>query len=345
MKRIGVITGGGDCPGLNAVLRGIVVRAVSMGTQIYGFRRGYEGLMDGGNYMRLGSEDVEDIIIQGGTILRTSRANPFARKEGARQIVNNLNKLGCKALIVIGGHDILAITYELYKKTGLNIIFVPKSVQNGVCGTDYTFGFFSAVNYAAEAIDRLHTTARSYGRCIVVETTGQKVGWVALYAGLAGGAHAILIPEVPYDLNTVCNLVKRRKKEGKEHTIIVMSEGAAPKDRKNYRLKSVVRDEFGNESLTGASQWLATKIQESSKIDTRPVVLSSILRGGSPTAFDRTLGLKFGAKAMELADERQFGMMVSLQSTEITAIPMEDVAGKIRTVPESLYRESMLFMK
>lgn len=343
MRRIGVITGGGDCAGLNAVIRGIVVKAASLGIQVYGFRRGFDGLMDGGNYIRLGTEDVEDIMIQGGTILRTSRANPMTHRDGPRQVVNNLVKLGCKALIVIGGHDVLAYTHELIQKTGINVVFVPKSVQNGVVGTDYTFGFFSAVTYAAESIDRLHTTARSYGRCIVVETTGQKVGWVALNAGLASAAHYIMIPEVPYEINKIFDLVKRRKRNNLEYTIIVMAEGAVPKDCKNFKPKTLVRDEFGNESLTGASLWLAECIQEKTKVDSRGVILSSILRGGAPTAFDRTLGLKFGLKAVELADEKQFGMMVCLKSTEVSAIPIESVAGQIKTVPESLYRESMLF--
>ncbi len=344
MKKIGVITGGGDCPGLNAVLRGIVVKAVSLGIEVYGFRRGWQGLMDSGEYVKLESEDVEDILILGGTILRTSRANPFAHKRGPEQIRANLERVGCQALIVIGGPDILWAANKLAAKHNLKLVAVPKTVQNSLPGTDYTFGFLSAVNVATDAIDRLHTTARSYGRCLVVETTGQKVGWVALFAGLAGGAHTILLPEFPFDLKEVCQVVRQRKKEGKEYTIVVMAEGAHPADLKGFKVKSRIKDEYGNELVSGASDWLASQIQKKTKVDTRSVILSSILRGGSPTNYDRMLGLRFGVKAVELVAARKFGMMASLQSADITAVLLKNVAGKLKKVPVSLYKGMKLFL-
>lgn len=345
MKRVGVITGGGDCPGLNAVLRGIVLTAVTQGVEVYGFRRGFQGLIDSGEYINLEYEDLEDVMMTGSTILRTSRINPFAHRDGPQQIIHNLKRHACEALIVIGGYNILTSTYQLAKEYALKVVGVPKSVQNGVPETDYCFGFLSTVNYATEAIDRLHTTARSYNRCLVIETTGQKVGWVALYSGLGGGVHEILIPECPYNLNDVCNLVKKRKKEGKEYTLITMAEGARPKNTGKFKAKTIIKDEYGEVLISGASEWLAAQIRKKTGIDTRSVVLSAILRSGSPTNYDRILGLRFGAKAMETAIEGKFGTMVSLKGPDITYIPLKKVAGKIRTVPASFYKESRFFLK
>jgi len=345
MKRIGVITGGGDCPGLNAVLRGIVLKAVSLGIETYGFRHGFQGLMNSGEYINLEYEDVEDFLIPGSTILRTSRTNPFAHKGGPEQIINNLKRLRCEALIVIGGNNIISSTYRLAKEYKLKAVCVPKSVQNGVPNTDYCFGFLSTVNYATEAIDRLHTTARSYNRCLVIETTGQKVGWVALYSGLASGAHEILIPEFKYSLPEVCRLVKQRRKQGKEYTLIVLAEGAKPKNLKSYKTKSVVKDDYGNDMISGASEWLSAQIRKKTRIDTRNVVLSSILRSGSPTNYDRILGLRFGSKAMEIAANKKFNTMVSLKGNEITTLSLKTVAGKIRKVPAILYKEAKTYLK
>jgi 6-phosphofructokinase len=345
MKRVGVITGGGDCPGLNAVLRGIVLKAASKGIEVYGFRRGFQGLMDHGEYINLEYEDLEDVMMMGSTVLRTSRTNPFAHKGGPQQIIYNLKRHECEALIVIGGYNILSSTHQLAEKFGLKAVCVPKSVQNGVPETDYCFGFLSTVNYATEAIDRLHTTARSYNRCLVIETTGQKVGWVALYSGLAGGVHEILIPEFPYNLNDVCNLVKKRKKDGKEYTLIALAEGARPKNTGRFKAKTIIKDEYGDELISGASEWLSEQIRKKTGIDTRSVVLSAILRSGSPTNYDRMLGLRFGAKAMEAAIKGKFGTMVSLKGTDIIPIPLKQAAGKIRTVPASLYEESRFFLK
>ncbi|MBN1900058.1 ATP-dependent 6-phosphofructokinase [Candidatus Sumerlaeota bacterium] len=344
MKRIGVITGGGDCPGLNAVLRGIVLKAAMQGIEVLGFRRGFQGLIDHGEYINLEYDDLEDLMITGSTALRTSRTNPFAHKGGPQQIVYNLKRNGCEALIVIGGYNILSTTHQLAEKYGLKAVCVPKSAQNGVPETDFCFGFLSAVNYATEAIDRLHVTASSYNRCLVIETTGQEVGWVALYSGLGGGVHEILIPEFPYNVTDVCNLVNKRKKEGKEYTLIAMAEGARPKNSGKFKAKTIIKDEYGNDLISGASEWLANQIRKKTGVDTRSVVLSAILRSGSPTNYDRILGLRFGEKAMASAIEGKFGTMVSLKGTEIVSIPLKQAAGKIRTVPASLYKESRFFL-
>ena len=344
MKRIGVLTGGGDCPGLNAVVRGIVITAVSKGIEVFGFRRGWEGLMDGGDYVTLEYDDVEDIADLGGTILRTSRANPFSKEAGPRQILDNLTRLKCEALIVIGGYDILNATARLVREHGLKVVCIPKSIQNNVKCTDVTFGFLSSANYATEAIDRLHTTARSYGRCLVIEMTGQHEGWAALYAGLAGAAHCILIPEVPYNVNDVCALVERRRKQGKEYTLIVMAEGARPDNPKTYKIKTEL-DEYGNELAIGASEWLAEKILKKTMIDTRNVVLSSILRGGTPTIFDRMLGLKYGASAVELAAAGKFGTMVSIHAMDIHPIQLEEAVKERHRVPLDLFQKMLLYVK
>jgi len=343
MKRIGVLTGGGDCPGTNNLIRGIVVKAAERGVDVYGFRRGWEGLMDGGDYIPLRIEDVGDIALQSGTILRTSRANPIARKDGPRQISENLKRQECEALIVIGGYDILNASNKLYTKHKIPIVAIPKSVKNNVAGTDYDFGFLSAVNYATEAIDRLHTTACSYGRCMVVEITGQKVGWSALYAGLPSGAHKIIIPEFPYDLGEVCKLVRARKKAGEEYTLIVIAEGARPGNQKGFHVKKE-KDEFGNEILQGTGQWLADQIQKKTRIPTQCVVLSSILRVGTPTIFDRMLGIRFGARAVELALKKQFGTMVSVKSTEIEVVPLSKCVSKPRKVPAGVFKNLSQFV-
>jgi len=344
MRKIGVITGGGDCPGLNAILRGIVLKAARQGIEVCGFRHGFQGLMDSGEYVTLTIEDMDEVLILGSTILRTSRTNPFAHKDGPKQIMSNLKRLNCESLIVIGGYNIISSTYGLSQKYGLKAVCVPKSAQNGVPETDICFGFHSTVNYATEAIDRLHTTARSYNRCLVIETTGQKVGWVALDSGLASCVHGILIPEFPYDLNNLCSLVKQRQKEGKEYTLIVMAEGARPKNMSGFKAKTLIRDEYGNELLSGASEWLASQIRKKTKVDTRSVVLSAILRSGSPTAFDRMLGLRFGAKAMEMALEGKIDSMVSLKGNDIITVPLKNVAGKMRKISHAEYKEALYYL-
>jgi len=227
MKVIGLLTGGGDCPGLNAVIRAVVVKANELKYNVIGFRRGWEGLLDGGEYVKLDVGDVEDIHMLGGTILRTSRTNPTKSKDGLTHVKNNLKKCQCEGLIVIGGDKTLTMAHTLSKR-GIKLVGVPKTIDNDLLGTDYTFGFDTAVNIATEALDRLHTTAKSHGRVLVVEIMGHYTGWLTLHAGLAGGAHIILIPEVRESLDWICSIVKKRKTHGKDYTLIAVAQGAAP---------------------------------------------------------------------------------------------------------------------
>lgn len=342
-KKIGILTGGADCPGLNAVIRGVVVKASLLEYNVIGFKRGWHGLTNEGENMTLTMEDVEDVLMAGGTIIRTSRFNPLEQPDGEDVVIKNIKKYELDGLIIIGGERTLTIAQRFYEK-GIPIVGVPKTIDNNVSETDYTFGFDSAVNTATEAIDRLHTTAYSHERVLVVEVMGANAGWMALHAGLAGGAHLILIPEVPFEINEVCELVKKRKKSGKEYSLIVIAEGAIPSDFNsqnfplniNGRIKEV-------KSGTGIGDWLAAVIHSKTKIETRSVVLGHIQRGGNPTSFDRILGTRMGIKAVESVHEKKFGMMTTLKGLDISLIPIKDAIANTKKVNRQLYEEAKLF--
>jgi len=340
MKRLGILTGGGDCPGLNAVIRGAVLRAVKYGADVVGFRRGWQGLLDGGQTTLLGLEDVEEIHSLGGTILGTSRADPFAVEGGPEQVRRNLERHGCDTLVVIGGEKTLGAAYRLYRQ-GLPIVGVPKTIDNNVGATDYTFGFLTAINTATDAIDRLITTAKSQARALVVQVMGRNSGWLALYVGLAGAAHQVLIPEHPFDLDEVCNRVKERFESGNDFAVIVVAEGARPADPDTLH---VPESDSLDCATDGVGKALAEAIAEKTGIDTRHVALGPLQRGGSATAIDRVLGLRLGAKAAELANEGQFGMMTSLRGTEIVAVPLEKAVAKPKTVGDAFYKEAIEFL-
>ena len=347
VKRIGVMTSGGDCPGLNAVIRAVVRRANNKHkAEAIGILRGWLGLMDG-LIEPLTPESVTGILPRGGTILRTSRTNPFIHDRGPDRIMENFQRFGLDALIAIGGEDTMGVANTLHKERGLRVIGVPKAIDNDVWGTEYAFGFDTSCNIAMEAIDRIHTTAESHDRVMVIEVMGRDAGWIALYAGIAGGADMILIPERPVSAADVCGLIRRRHDRGKDYTILVVAEGTSVKDPRTGETKRVAenaeKDEFDHPRLGGIGEYLADIIEHETGYQTRVTVLGHIQRGGSPSAFDRVLGSRFGLTATDLAVSETFGQMVALQSNRIVPVKLEDVAGKLRTVPDELYEVATPF--
>ena len=333
--KIGILTGGGDCPGLNAVIRGAVKTAVSTyQSEIIGFLHGFKGLIV--NKSRpLGWKDVGGLLPRGGTIIGTSnRDNPFAYGEtiGGKRVVHDVSdrvvetckKNSLDALITIGGDGTLSTALKLSKK-GINIVGVPKTIDNDLSATDYTFGFDTAVNIVTEAIDRLKTTAESHDRVIVLEVMGRDAGWIALFAGLAGGAHIILIPEIPYDIDKVAQKIYERKGKGKHFSIVMVSEGAKPVGG-DVTVKRVVDDPTTAVRLGGVGEQVGSMIEEITNIDTRVTVLGHIQRGGTPSAFDRILSTRLGIEAVHMAHRGQFGMMACLHTPNIEAVPLEEAA-------------------
>ena len=334
--RVGVLTGGGDCPGLNAVIRGVVRKGVKeYGYEFVGFRDGWKGPLEGIT-MPLGIEQVRGILPRGGTILGSSRTNPIKIEGGVEKIEANLAALGVDALIAIGGEDTLGVATQLHDH-GVKVIGCPKTIDNDLSGTDYTFGFDTAVNIAMEAIDRLHTTAESHHRVLVIEVMGRHAGWIALHAGLAGGANVILIPEVPFDIDEVCGWVESRF-ESHYSPIICVSEGALPRDGE-LMTKDAPRDAFGHVQLSGIGEWLAREIERRTGKESRAAVLGHIQRGGTPTAFDRVLATRFGLQAIDAVHDGDFGTMVALQGTDIVRVPLAAATGVLKTVPPHRYAE------
>jgi phosphofructokinase-like protein len=338
--RIGVLTGGGDCPGLNAVIRGVVRKGVSeYGYDFVGFRDGWRGPLEG-HTMELGIPQVRGILPRGGTILGSSRTNPFKIEGGVERIEANLKDLGIDALVAIGGEDTLGVATKLTEH-GFNVIGVPKTIDNDLNATDYTFGFDTAVNIVMEAIDRLHTTAESHHRAVVVEVMGRHAGWIALHSGLAGGANVILIPEVPFDIEKVCAQVESRF-ETNYSPIIVVAEGATPKEG-TMALQSGEVDAFGHVRLGGIGDLIAREIEERTGKEARSTVLGHIQRGGTPTAFDRWLATRFGLHAIDAVHDGDFGKMVALRGTDIIRVPLADATATLKTVDPSLYAEAEVF--
>jgi len=338
--RVGVLTGGGDCPGLNAVIRAIVRKGVpEYGYSFVGFRDGWRGPLEAAT-MPLDIPAVRGLLPRGGTILGSSRTNPFAIEDGVQRIKHNLQNLGVDALIAIGGEDTLGVATQLHE-AGVNVVGVPKTIDNDLSGTDYTFGFDTAVNIATEAIDRLHTTAESHHRVLIVEVMGRHAGWIALHAGMAGGANIILIPEIPFDIDQVCRYVEARFRLHYA-PIIVVSEGAKPKEG-DETLHSGEKDAFGHVRLGGIGQWLAQQLEEKTGKEARTVVLGHIQRGGTPSAFDRVLATRFGLQAIDAVHEGDFGKMMALRGTDIVRVPLADGTGELKTVPIARYDEAEVF--
>jgi 6-phosphofructokinase 1 len=339
--RIGVLTGGGDCPGLNAVIRAIVRKgAGTFGHEFVGYRDGWRGPLEADS-QPLGVPEVRGILPRGGTILGSSRTNPLAGDGGPAQIAENMAAAGVDGLIAIGGEDTLGAASRLHGEFGLDVIGVPKTIDNDLGATDYTFGFDTAVNIAMEAIDRLHTTADSHHRVLIVEVMGRHAGWIAFHAGLAGGANVILIPEQQFDVGKVCDLVGRRF-ESHYAPIIVVAEGAQPiggvPDQDGDEL-----DAFGHVRLGGVAHWLEGEIERITGKETRATVLGHVQRGGTPTAFDRVLATRFGLHAIDAADAGRWGTMTALRGTEIELVELSEATAELKTVPESLYAEAEVF--
>lgn len=342
IKRIGVLTGGGDCPGLNAVIRSVTKAAINeYGLEVVGILDGYAGLVEE-RVKVLSYLSVSGILQQGGTILGTSnKANPFSwpveinGKEVLQDVSDDAvavyEKLGLDALVCIGGDGTLSIAHQLMQK-GINIVGVPKTIDNDIVGTDFTFGFNSAYTIAAEAIDRLHTTAQSHHRVMIIEVMGRYAGWIALYSGVASGGDIILIPEIPFNIDKICEVVESRGSKGKRFSIIVVAEGAKPEGG-DVVIQRIVKDSPDPIRLGGIGQVLAQQIEELTGIESRVTVLGHLQRGGTPTPFDRVLATRYGFEALKLVMRGKFGNMVALRGNEIVSFPIEKVANKTRYVP------------
>ena len=339
--RVGVLTGGGDCPGLNAVIRAVVRKGVRQhGFEFVGYRDGWRGPLEGVT-MELGVEQCRGILPRGGTILGSSRTNPFKIDNGVERIQENLAKDGVDALVAIGGEDTLGVATKL-ADLGVNVVGVPKTIDNDLSGTDFTFGFDTAVNIATEAIDRLHTTAESHHRVLVVEVMGRHAGWIALHSGMAGGANVVLIPEQPFDIEAVCELVEQRFKT-RFAPIIVVSEGAVPAEGGDMTLVSGEKDAFGHVRLGGIGDRLAQEIESRTGKEARAVVLGHIQRGGTPTAFDRWLATRFGLHAIDAVADGDFGKMMALRGTNIVRVPLIEGTGELKLVSAEEYAEAQVF--
>jgi phosphofructokinase-like protein len=338
--RIGVLTGGGDCPGLNAVIRAVVRKGVTTyGHEFVGFRDGWRGPLEG-VARPLGVAEVRGILPRGGTILGSSRTNPFKIDGGVERIKGNLTELGVDALVAIGGEDTLGVATKL-DEMDVNIVGVPKTIDNDLSATDYTFGFDTAVNIAMEAIDRLHTTAESHHRTMVVEVMGRHAGWIALHAGIAGGANVILLPERQFDVHQVAGYVEKRF-QTHYSPIVVVAEGAQPLEGQMH-LQNHEVDAFGHVRLGGIGQWLAEELEQRTGKEARAVVLGHIQRGGTPTAFDRVLATRLGLEAIDAVNEGDFGRMVALRGTEIVRVPLAEGTRELKTVPLERYTEAEVF--
>ena len=338
--KIGILTGGGDCPGLNAVIRAVVRKGITTyGDEIFGILEGWKGLLEG-KIEKLDLNKISGILHRGGTIIKTSRTNPYKTERGEERVKEQMRALGLEALIAVGGEDTLGVAAKLFQ-SGVKVVGVPKTIDNDVSGTDYTFGFDTAVNIAMEAIDRLHTTAESHNRVIVVEVMGRHAGWIAVHSGIAAGADVILIPEKPVDLNRVCRVIKKRHDRGRDFSLVVVAEGAKITTEESRDGKVIVQrtelDQFGHVRLGGVGQFLAEEIERRTGYEARYVILGYIQRGGSPTAFDRVLGTRFGIAAIDLVHQGKFGQMVCLDGNSIKSLPIVETIGKPKLVDEELY--------
>jgi 6-phosphofructokinase 1 len=340
METIGILTGGGDAPGLNAVIRAVARKSFARGARLLGIRHGWKGLLEK-ETVELDRKAVSGILHLGGTILGTSRTNPYKKPEDVKRLHENFKGLGFDALVALGGEDTLGVATKL-AADGFPVIGVPKTIDNDLSGTDQTFGFDTAVAIATEAIDRLHTTAESHDRVIVCEVMGRHAGWIALHAGLAGGADFILVPERPIDLDAVVDALKRRRDQGKRFGIVVAAEGATLPE--GHVTKEVEKDAFGHVLLGGIGEIVAKEIEKRSGFETRSAALGHTQRGGSPTAFDRILATRYGLLAAEMVEKKQWGMMAAWRGGTFVPVPLAEATAELRTVPpEELDRAAVFF--
>jgi ATP-dependent phosphofructokinase / diphosphate-dependent phosphofructokinase len=344
--RIGILTGGGDCPGLNAVIRAVVRRSSDRGHEMVGVREGWKGLTDG-IFMSLGRREVSGILPRGGTILGTTRTNPYKMEEGVPAVLRHFSDAGLEALVAIGGEDTLGVAARLHREDELPVVGVPKTIDNDLSGTDYTFGFDTAVWVATEAIDRLHTTAESHNRVMVVEVMGRHTGWIAVMSGIAGGADVIMIPEQPITVEDACSEIAKRHEGGKDFSIIVVSEGyELTYESGEQRLvagEARATDQFGHVVLGGVGDALAREIEERTGFETRVTVLGHVQRGGTPTPRDRVLATRFGLKAADLAHEQRFGRMAALRGDAVVDVSLEEATRELKTVPLEWYEVARAF--
>jgi ATP-dependent phosphofructokinase / diphosphate-dependent phosphofructokinase len=343
---VGVLTGGGDCPGLNAVIRAVTRRSLDRGYEVLGVRDGWRGLVDG-RFQQLGAREISGILPRGGTILGTTRTNPYKSDHGARRVLSNFDEQGLTALVVIGGEDTLGVAARLFEEDGLPVVGVPKTIDNDLSATDYTFGFDTAVWIATEAIDRLHTTAESHNRVMVVEVMGRQTGWIAVMSGIAGGADVILIPEQPITVEEACGELQRRHDRGKDFSIVVVSEGyeltyASGETRRAEQTASA-SDEFGHVRLGGVGDVLAKEIEDRTGYETRVTVLGHVQRGGSPTPRDRVLATRYGLKAADLVHAEEFGQMAALRGDAVVAVSLAEAVAELKTVPPEWYEVAKAF--
>jgi 6-phosphofructokinase 1 len=340
--RIGILTGGGDCPGLNAVIRGVVRAGVNRyGHEIIGFRYGWAGVVED-NVVPLTPQSTAGILHRGGTILGTSRTNPYKDGDGTAAVRATLEKEGIEALIPIGGEDTLGVAGRL-SADGVPVVGVPKTIDNDLAGTDVTFGFHTAVQIATDAIDRLHTTAESHNRVIVVEVMGRHAGWIAAYSGIAGGGDVILVPERPFDIDEVCERIKRRHAGGRTFSIVVVSEGAVPREGGGISTVGGETDAFGHARLGGIGVALEREIEERTGFETRMTILGHVQRGGTPTAYDRVLATRFGVRAVEAVNDGFFGTMVALRGTDIVLVDLEEAVAEPKLLDPALYAVAEVF--
>ena len=346
MPKVGILTGGGDCPGLNAVIRAVVRRLVTQGWEAVGVREGWRGLVEG-EFAPLGLRDVSGILPRGGTILGTTRTNPYKLDGGVERVLQTLGREQLDALVAIGGEDTLGVAARLHGEHGVAVVGVPKTIDNDLNATDYTFGFDTAVSIATEAIDRLHTTAESHNRVMVCEVMGRHTGWIAVQAGIAGGADVILIPEQPITVEEACALIARRHEGGKDFSIVVVSEGYeltyASGERRLVAEEARASDQFGHVRLGGVGDALAHEIEERTGFETRVTVLGHVQRGGTPTARDRVLASRYGLKAADLVLAGAFGRMAALHGDAIVDVSLEEATAQLKTVPAEWYEVAKAF--
>ena len=344
-RKVGILTGGGDCPGLNAVIRAVARRSLDRGCDVVGIREGWRGLVDG-RFTALGYREISGILPRGGTILGTTRTNPYSLDGGVERLVENVRRQGLDALVAIGGDDTLGVAWRLHEEHGLAIVGVPKTIDNDLSATDYTFGFDTAVAICTEAIDRLHTTAESHNRVMVVEVMGRHTGWIAVMSAIAGGADAVLIPEYPVTVEQACIELQARHRRGKDFSIVVVSEGyrlTYESGEQREVVQDQVVDQFGHVRLGGVGAELAREMEERTGYETRVTVLGHVQRGGSPTPRDRILATRFGLKAADLVDEGRFGRMAALQGNDVVDVSLHDAVAELKTVPLHWYEVARAF--
>ncbi len=340
-NRIGILTGGGDCPGLNAVIRAIVRKAVQHNITCYGFPNGWQGVLDG-EVDQLTIESTRGILHRGGTILGTSRVDPYREEEGVDRIRQALDIHQLDGLVVIGGEGTLSAATRLVVDEDMPIVGIPKTIDNDVGGTELTVGFITAVDIATEAVDRLHSTAESHNRVMVLEVMGRHAGWIATYAGMAGGADAILIPEQPFDIAAVCRHVRHRAGSGRDFSIVMVAEGAVPAEG-TMELPEYERDQFGRPKLGGIGNLVSNEIEERTGYSSRVTILGHVQRGGSPHPVDRVIATRFGVAAVEFAEAGKWGLMTGLVGRRVEPVPLEEATAELKTVPRELYDIAEVF--